>query len=386
VSLFIHLVGFFVAKRLLSTTAWLVLFLVAGVFFAGLIGSMNRQENTADNYTRRLGAVAFSRPVQSVDLGSAHTQVWDATNNDYIQSNAYSGGILLPVRMAAWRLLFVLPLVGLLLAAPSVSRELESGVAQTVRAAPVHPGLLGTARMVGESLAMTALVGLGLAGALAVASLFFPMTLTPGQLARSFVFVLLLGAYASLFVSIGALVSALARRSVRALWICVGLGLTVFAAHLVSENLLIAGHREYPSIPRPPLEVNLFLAGHDYEMLGVLYTKDELEADAGPEVHRYLLELRIHAERFHALIDADYQRERRIALVSPLHLMWELASQLLQEAHRSPTEIFAPLPPDDPPTSLWASLGQALPELGGLAFLWLLFFALNVRTLSGMEV
>jgi len=121
-------------------------------------------------------------------------------------------------------------------------------------------------------------------------------------------------------------------------------------------------------------------------MTGAPPSAEELAADAPPEVHRYLLELAAHGQRLFEMVQADYRRERWFAAISPVHLVWEIAGQLLQDRHENATEIFAPQPPVDPTPPVWLSLRRAWAELLGMVAVWLALFGLNIRVLSRLEV
>jgi hypothetical protein len=383
-TLFARLIGFFVAKRISAGTALSFVALTAILVFVGMLTGARTRAAMAGEAAQRFGSALTPAPVVSVDVGSVHTQVWEATNLTYLAT--YPGGILLPLRLSSRWLFIILPLVGLLLASREVSQELESGVAQSVYAAPVRPSVLGVARVLGDSVGIALLIGMGLAVALLVAGRFVRLGLTSAQLVRSVAFVIILGFYTSLFVLVGNLMSALLRTSIRAVWACIAVALIVFAGQMAGENLFIARHRSYPTVPLPPRAVNEYLYSHSMWLTGVPSSADELAADATPEVLRYLIELEAHGQRVFEMVQADYQRERWFAAVSPVHALWEIAGQLLQDRHVDATEIFAPIPPLDPPPSIGTSLRRVWPELLGMVVFWLALFGLNVRVLSRIEV
>lgn len=380
-SLFLYLVWHFASKRVRSGTALLFLLLVAVSVFAGFVSMAGEQGRTASFFQSYYGP---SQPMQALDIGSAHTQVWVATNQNLRITERSSQGIFLPLRMATPWLLFILPLVGLLLASREVSQDIESGVAQTLHAAPVSPVALGMARVLGDSLATALLIGLGLGGAILVGSRFVPLGVNSAELVRGLLLMLILGLYTSVFLLVGTLVSTISRNSLRALWVCVGIGLAVFGAHLMVENLSTAQPPPYPNVPWPPASVNEYL----YRVSGIQdpMARRAMESRAPAEFLPYLASLRTHAATVQRMLDARYQDDRWLGLVSPADGIRQVAAELLQDRHASATEIFAPLPPAETPVSIWVSLRQTFPELLGLVLVWLGLFALNVRALSLLEV
>jgi len=380
---FIRLVGFFAKKQLSGGTALLFVALIVLLVLVGMLTGARMLKDISRGLVQDLGTPAPSGPVVSVDVGSVHRQVWDATNATYW--GTYPVGILAALRLTSRWLFIVLPFVGLLLASRGISQELESGLAQSLYVSPVRPSTLGMARMLGDSLSTSLLIGVGLAVALASGGWLVRLSVTTEQLVRSVGFIAILGVYTSVFILIGNLLSATLRSSVRSIWACVAVGLLVFAGHLIGENAFIATHPSYPTVPFPPREVNEFLYVHDMWSTGVVPTVEELTADATPVVYRYLLELEAHAQTVFDMVEADYWRERWYGFASPVHAIWEIAGQLLQDRHVDATEIFAPIPPLDPPPSIGTSLRRVWPELLGMFVVWLALFGLNVRVLSRME-
>jgi hypothetical protein len=381
---FIRLVGFFAKQQLSSGTALLLVTLIVLLVLVGVLTGARMLRDISQRAVQDFGTLAPSEPVVSVDVGSAHRQVWDATNATFWGTHPV--GILAPLRLTSRWLFIVLPFVGLLLSSRKISQELESGLAQSLYVSPVSPSTLGMARMVGDSLSTSLLIGVGMAVALAFGGWFVRLSITAEQLVRSVGFITILGVYTSVFMLIGNLLSAKLRSSARSIWACVAVGILIFSGHLIGENAFIATHRSYPTIPFPPPEVNRFLSAHDMWLTGAVPTLEALTADATPAIHRYLLELKAHAQAVFDMVEHDYRRERWYGVVSPVHAIWEIAGQLLQDRHGDAAEIFAPIPPLDPPPSIGTSLRRVWPELLGMVVAWLALFGFNVRVLSRMEV
>ncbi len=381
---FIRLVVFFARRRVSGGVAWLFVGLVVALVLVGMITGARMQNQVSNSQMEAFGGEPLSPSITSVDVGSVHRQVWDATN--YVYLTTYPRGILLPLRLASRWLFIILPFIGMLLASRGISQELESGLAQTLYVSPVRTSTVGMARMLGDSLSISLLIAIGLAVALAAAGRFAHLTITAAQLVRTISYAVILSVYTSTFILVGNLVSATLKSSLRSIWLCLAVGLLLFAVQLVGENLFIATHRAYPTVPFPPREVNGFLSKHDVWNAGRLFTPEELAADATPAVYRYLLELRDHEQMVFDMLSADYQRERWYELVSPIHAIWEISGQLLQDRHVDATEIFAPIAAMNPPPTLGSSLQRVWPELTGMLFVWLALFAINVRALSRLEV
>lgn len=382
---FIHLTRFFFIKQLKTGAALPFAALIGVLIIVAMFTGARMREDVADGPAEQFGSEHVSMPIVSMDVGSVHTQVWEATNFTYI-TTVIPGGILLPFRLAGRWLFIILPFVGMLFAAREISEELESGFAQSLHATPVHPAVVGMARVLAMTLSTSICILAVFALSILVLGRFVHLDFTGGQVARSLLFALALGLYTSVFVLVGNLMSATLRSSVYSLWACIAIGLLIFAAQMVGENLFISTHREYPAIPRPPRKVNVFLSDHDMWRIGEPSTPEELEADATPEVYKFLLNLESHGEQVFELVDVDYQRERWYSLISPVHAIWEIAGQLLQDRHEEATEIFAPRPQKDPPPSIRASLRSTWPEIAGMIACWLTLFAINVRVLSKLEV
>jgi ABC-type transport system involved in multi-copper enzyme maturation permease subunit len=381
---FIRLVGFFAKEQLSSGIALLLVALIVLLVLVGILTGARMLKDISQRAVQEFGTLAPSGPVVSVDVGSVHRQVWDATNMTLWGTHPV--GILAPLRLTSRWLFIVLPFVGLLLSSRTISQELESGLAQSLYVSPVRPSTLGMARMVGDSLSTSLLIGVGMAVALGFGGWFVRLSITAEQFVRSVGFIAILGVYTSVFMLIGNLLSAKLRSSARSIWACVAVGILVFSGHLIGENAFIAVHRSYPTVPFPPREVNEFLFEHDMWSTGTVPTLEALTAYATPAVYRYLLELKAHAQAVFDMVEQDYRRERWYGVVSPVHAIWEIAGQLLQDRHVDATEIFAPVPPLNPPPSIGTSLQRAWPELLGMVVAWLALFGFNVLVLSRMEV
>jgi ABC-2 family transporter protein len=215
----LFLTRFFVLKKLTSGSALLLALLSLLLVLSGFLSSVTQIEQYARTYGEEFGGQPFSILVQTIDKGSVHEQVWEATNFAYLHSYPIIGGALLPLRFAAPWLFIILPFVGLLLGACEVSGELETGVAQTLYGAPVKRSMLGMSRILGDSLAIATVISISILVALAIGSQLVDYEITRAHLARSTVFVLILGFYTSIFVQAGTLISALSRRSARSLWV-----------------------------------------------------------------------------------------------------------------------------------------------------------------------
>jgi hypothetical protein len=162
-------------------------------------------------------------------------------------------------------------------------------------------------------------------------------------------------------------------------------GLALIGVYLSGTNLMNAAHDPYTNIPFPPLSVNRLLSSQPPGVTD-MRTEEQLAAAGGPTLARYLLELSAHGDESHRTLLADYQRERWYALISPIHAVWEIAQQLLQDRHNVSTELLAPLAAMDPPPPIRQSLREALPEIVGLLGIWLVLFAINSRVLARLEV
>jgi len=215
--LFIRLVGFFIARRISAGTALSFVVLIGMLVFVGMLNGARTRAAMLGDTVQRFGPAVAPMPAVSVDVGSVHTQVWDATNLTYVAT--YPGGVLLPLRLSSRWLFIILPLVGLLLASREISQELESGVAQSVYAAPIRPSVLGMARVLGDSMGIALLIGIGLALAVSAAGCFVRLGFIGGQVVRSITFVIILGFYTSVFVLVGNLVSALLRSSIQSVYV-----------------------------------------------------------------------------------------------------------------------------------------------------------------------
>ena len=382
----VYLTAFFARKRLMSGVGVLVVILAMLLVLTGFLAAVRWIEQVGERYGQLYEGRATSQPVVDVERGSIHTQVWEATDFVYLQRYPMIAGTLLPLRMAVPWLLIMLPFLGMLLSVCDVSRELETGVAQTLYGTPVRRWVLGTSRVLGDSFVALALTGIGILAALGVGSVFVRYEIGAGQLARSAALILILGAYTSIFVQVGTLLSARARRSTNAIWGAVVIGLAVVGVYAAGENVMNAAHAPYATLPSPPYSVDRLLSEHVMTAMSGTGSLERFEETGGPELARYVLELNAHADAFHRTLHSDYQRERWYAFLSPAHAIWEIAGQLLQDRHVDATEILAPVAPLDVPPSIGTSLRRVWPELVGMLVAWLGLFGMNVHALSRLEV
>ena len=379
------LTKFFAVRRLASGAGLLLSVMAMLLLLSGFLSTAMRTEGYAWAYEEAFGGVAITFPVQDVDIGSAHSQVWAATNFAYLHSYPIIGGALLPLRLAAPWLFILLPFVGMLATACGVSGELETGVAQTLYGTPVRRAVFASSRILGDSLAISALISLGILVALAIGGQLVDYEIRGVHLARCAAFAVVLALYTSIFVQVGNLISALSRRSAQSLWVCVIAGLAVIGIYFSGANLMAAARAPYPTLPTPPAEVNRLLSAQPPGMTGTR-TAEQLAEAGGATLARYLIQVNAHADHVQRMLTTDYQHERWYGLVSPVHAVWEIAQQLLQDRHGFSTELLAPVPAMEPPPSIRHSLLEAFPEIAWLVALWIMLLAMNIRTLTKLEV
>jgi len=379
------LVWFFFRKRIVSVSALLIAAVCAVLVFSGFISSLVKIENYSLAYSEDAIGDTLSLPAQTVDEGSTHMKVWDATNYVYLHNYPVIAGGLLPLRIATPWLLLLLPFLGMLLGACEMSRELETGVARTLYTSPVRKAVLGVSRVVGDSLAAALLITVGMLVGLRLGVQLTSFEIPSSHLVRCVGFVLFLSFYTSIFVQVGTLASVRTRSSANALWVCVVIGLCLFGARLAGENLLSAAPVEYENLPVATQTANRILSMRT-PMVDVTLPDGELAEIAPPALVEYLREVNAHAHATFGMMQRVYQQERWISFVSPFHAIWEIASQLLQDRHTRATEIFAPVPKMEPPPAVWQSVRQAWPELAGLLIAWGILFVVNVRMLARLEV
>ncbi|MBU1050240.1 hypothetical protein KKG90_09490, partial [Candidatus Bipolaricaulota bacterium] len=181
---FFYLTKFFAVKRLTSLAALLLSLLTMSLLLSGFLSAAERMEGYGSAYEQVSAGNPVAFPVQDVEKGAVHAQAWEATNFAYLHSYPIIGGTLLPLRLSSLWLFIILPFVGMLVSACEVSRELETGVAQTLYGVPVRRSVLGMSRILGDSLAVTAMISVGTLVALAIGSQLLDYEITAAHLMR----------------------------------------------------------------------------------------------------------------------------------------------------------------------------------------------------------
>ena len=376
--IFARLTGAALRRHLLSGANLGLLLMVVVLVAAVGFGVFLRVEadQSAIGYWKSLGAWGeddpFAYPASDQGTAPATKTLWDAVMSR--MATAEGGSILLPaLRNAVTWLVFLLPLAAFVFSYDAVSRDLETGLAQTLHAHPVSRTTVGLANVLAITLTFLVTLGIGLPLGLAIPTWAVGVSWPAASLVRAATMIGVLILYSSAFVMLGVLISCRLRRSISALWTCLGVLVAIFLIHGVGENVAAA----FPYAPDYPtartVEVSTFFVMTP-------------SADPPPEVEAYMEELTAYASAYHEAATTRYAAERWIAAVSPAHAVMAIANEVLQDRYRRTLDIFDPDRPPEAPAPVGASLAAAWPELVLLFSAWIALGAINVRILSRMEV
>lgn len=367
--------------RFFSLPNLLFLLLLLVILLAGVMAMTTEQRGFARSYAASMPASvkSFSMPVTTLVSGSAHRNVWEAINYRFLNSFPVKGGALLPLRFVAKWLAFLLPLAGFILSYSAVSREIESGVIQSLFSLPIKRAAIVLGKMIGETMAVTLTLVVGMGGALLLATRIMRLSWSVPQLTRALVFLGVMGVYVSLFIFIGTWISARTRRSTTSLWICTAITTGLFLLSALIGNVASINAFQYPPFPEMPSDVNLYL--HSLPLRPI-----PQPTQVPGYVQAYMEKLRNHADIVAREISARYQSERWWNFLSPAQLALEVAGQLLQDGYRSAVDVFNVNRSKTDSASLSASLGLVTPELIWLLLLCGSALLANIITLTRMEV
>jgi hypothetical protein len=378
-----RLTGHFFIKRILSWRNAAFLLIVIGVLVAGVCN----QAAFRQRIHSRVGAPLqgtdanepFSAPLLSLHPGSSHLNVWEAVTGHLYLSESQLGGPLLLFRTMTPLLAFFLLLAGLLSAYDIVSRDIETRRLDSLLSMPVDRSVLGLSRAFGESLALTLTMAVGCCAALLTVSSMMDLHWTSEQLARAVAFLFLLGGYVFLFVLVGMWISAKARSSRQALWICAVVFISMFSFHVLVENAMAIDRADLPVVPEVPTEVSLYFRDAKAQAYPPV---DEL-----PEVvTAFFDELDAYSQALADTLRARYHAERWWSFVSPPALLIEVSGLLLQDQYYDVLDVFYSPTNPQRAASLAASIGQSAGEITWLIVLCGAFLGANIRVLTRLEV
>ncbi len=376
----IKLTGHFFRKRLLSGRNAAFLFVIIGVLLAGALVQQANQQRLS-NYLGSLDGQeeGFVFPFSSLHPGSGRLNAWEAVNGTLQLSETMLGGALFLLRAMTPLLAFFLLLAGLLYAYDMVSSDLETRLMDSLLGLPVDRRALGLSKAFGETLALALTLAVGCMAALVTVSVISGLQWTLQQMIRTIIFLLILGAYCFLFVLLGMWISAIARSSQKALWICSAVFVAVFSVHAVVENAASLDRAHLPDFPDLPREVSQHF--EDAKIRG--YPDSDW---LPPEVEAYFAELDAYSTELADFMRSRYRNERWWSFLSPPGLLIEVSGPLLQDQYYHVLDVFYSPEHERRPASLGASLRQAGPEIVWLGLLCLALMALNIRTLTRLEV
>jgi ABC-type transport system involved in multi-copper enzyme maturation permease subunit len=378
---FTRLVGYFFAKRLWSLPNLLFFLLLLTVLLAGVVAMTSEQRGFARAYaaTMPAGMENFSMPLTTLIAGSAHTNVWEAITYRFLHSSPSRGGILLPLRFVAKWLVFVLPLAGFILSYGAVSKEVESGVIESLFTLPIKREVITLGKVVGEAAATVVTLVVGMGMALLLATRLMNVSWNADQLARTLLFLGVMGVYTSFFILLGTWISAIVKRSSSSLWICTTLVVSLFALSTVIDNVAYINANDCPTFPQMSRDVNMYLHGLQFRSL-------EDPNKVPMAVADYMKELRVYEDAVAHLISSKYKTERWWNFLSPTQLALEVSGQLLQDEYRNAPDVFNIERSEETSVNVLTSLRQVGPELTWLLLLCALALAANAVTVSRMEV
>ena len=180
--------------------------------------------------------------------------------------------------------------------------------------------------------------------------------MSPDVWTRIGVWIVVVGAYFTLFLLLGNGIQRRTQSTKRSMWIV----LTAFAAMLLIEGtrplLMRVDGSDFPAVPDLPTEVRLSLFRPSGE--------PRVTADRVDIVEEYLTTVDAYSQRVHAIVARRYALERWWHAVSPQLLLREIASQLLQSEYASAIDVVFSADRGSP--SLAASLGAVWPEAAWL--------------------
>ncbi len=376
-----RLTGHVFRKRLFSWRNAAFLLVVIGLLLAGALDQLaSWQRLSTSGLAAPSGEEAtFVSPVSSLYPGSGRLNVWDAVTGTLRLSGEMLGGPLFLLRAMTPLLAFFLLLAGLLCAYDMVSRDLETRLMDSLLGLPVDRRVLGLSKAFGETLALVMTLAAGCMAALIAVSTINGLGWTLQQLARTFVFLVILGAYCFLFVLLGMWISATARSSQKALWICSAVFVLALAAHVITESMISIDRANLPEVPDLPREV--FQYFEDIRIKGFPES-----GVAPPEMEPYFAELDAYSTELASYMRSRYRNERWWSFLSPPGLLIEVSGVLLQDQYYDVLDVFYSPELERRPASLGASLRQSVPEIVWLGLLCLALMALNIRTLIRLEV
>jgi len=276
-------------------------------------------------------------------------------------------------------LAFFLLLAGLLLAYDLVSHDIETRLLDSLLSMPVDRAVLGLSRAFGESLAVTLTMAVGCGAALLAVSSMMDLRWTSEQLARAVAFLFLLGGYVFLFVLIGMWISAKARSSRRALWMCAVVFISMFSLYVLVENAMALDRADLPVVPEVPTEVSLYFRDAKAQAYSPV---DEI-----PEVvTAFFDELDTYSQTLADALRARYHAERWWSFVSLPALLLDVSGRLLQDQYYDVLDVFYSPTNPQRAASLAASIGQSAGEITWLIVLCGVLLGANIRALTRLEV
>ncbi len=377
---FTRLMCHFFLKRLFSLRNGAFFLLVIGLLLAGALDQQATRQRLSDSLGAPSGAEeTFVSPVGSLHPGSSRLNTWEAVTATLRMSGAMLGGPLLLLRAMTPLLAFFLLFAGLLCAFDMVSRDLETSLMDSLLGLPVDRRALGLSKAFGETFALTLTLAAGCMAALVTVSAIGGLDWTAGQLARTLLFLPVLGAYCFAFVLVGMWISAKARSSNRSLWICGAVFVAVFSVHAVIENAVSIDRADLPEFPDLPASVVQHF--RDAKLRG--YPVSDWRP---PEVEDYFASLDAYSAELATFMRARHRAERWWSFVSPPGLLIEVSGHLLQDQYHDVLDVFYSPEVGRRPASLAASLWQSAPEIAWLLLLCGGLMALNIRTLTRLEV
>jgi len=336
--------------------------LLVAVLLAGILSMHSDRTMFQRGYSQGSPIGEFDMPYAQLDVATAHQFVWNAVSYRFLHSASGRGGLLLPMRFALRWLAFVIPVIGLALSFDAVSRDVESGVAQTLLALPIDRKTFGLGRAAGEcgALSVTVVVGLGGVGLVTASLLGIPSSAE--QLARMWTMLVGISLLLVLSFLVGSWISARVKESGRALWLAVGVLATLFLISVLIDHGTVLRDETLPEPPAVSVDVGRLLREHaarGYPALEVV----------PPSIESYFEKLTDYSEELSETIRHRHQIERWIHAISPSHLLLEIAGQLLQDEYVDATDVIFSRDAAEAKTSLAASLLRTAPE-----FVWLLLW------------
>jgi len=370
----------FFFRHLGSTQVLGLLCLLCVVVVVGVLAAHSDRALVRRSYAQYRDG-EFVMPLAVPNGGTAHQIVWDTISYRQLHSSTALGGGLLPMRMVALWLAFLLPMVGLALSFNLVSGDIESGVMGSLLSLPISRRTLGLARLCGEGAALLLVLCLGLGGIALVSSNICRVGWSLEQLVRLAHFLVLVGLYTGIFYVLGAWISARTRSSAKALWIACLLVASLFLGSTAINHAVALRASDLGIPPRASSEVLRYLYRQRVAK-GIVSSPDDL-----PEsVSEYFENLSVYSQVLSERLGARYQRERWLAVISPAHLFLGMANQILQDHYPTATRVaYAPSRPLKPArlSTTWMSI---LPEFSWLVILLGAAVTAYARTLRQLEI